>query len=340
MSYQDPHSESLRTLLKSFAGIAVVLVCGTLGYHIIEGWSFMDSLYMTVITLTTIGFSEVRPLSHQGRIFTIVLIFAGFGMVGYSAITGAKFFVEGQIREILARRRFMKAIHRMRYHFIVCGFGRMGSFICHEFHARGIPFVVVEVEPLIQERVLEIGYLLSPGDATKEAALREAGVDRAYGLVSVLESDAKNLYTVLTARQLNPNLQIIARAGEEDAEQKLSCVGANRVINPYRIGGTRMVMGVVKPDVLDFLDVLMDYRALNIELEQVEVAEGSPYCGKTILESSIRKTLGLIVISIKKKGNSMVFAPGPDHLVEAGDTLITMGDKERLAVFHKAARAE
>jgi len=234
----------------------------------------------------------------------------------------------------------MKAIHRIRDHFIVCGFGRMGSFICHEFHGRGIPFVVVEVNPEVQERVLEIGYLLSPGDATKEAALRDAGVDRACGLVSVLESEPKNLYTVLTARQLNPRLQIIARASEEDAEQKLLYVGADRVINPYRIGGTRMVMGIVKPDVLDFLDVVMDYKALNIDLEQVEVAERSPYCGQTLIETNIRKDLGLIVISIKRKGNGMIFAPGPDHVVEAGDTLITMGEKEQLAAFHKTARGE
>lgn len=326
-----------RIFLRSLVSIAVVLAVGTAGYVVLEGWSLLEGFYMTVITITTIGFTEVHQLSPTGRVFTLLIIFSGIGVMGHAVLTGSRWLIEGEVENILTRRRSMKAIGKIRDHFIVCGFGRMGSFVCSEFHARKIPFVVVEKNPEIQDKVVQAGYYLSPGDATDEEALKAANIEHAKVLVSCLDSDAANVYVVLTARELNPDLQIIARAGEEDAEKKLKRAGANRVISPYRIGGMRIVMGVLKPEVMSFLEVAMDHQQMNIELEEVKVGPRSEYSGKRLVDTDIRKELDLIIIAIKKKDGRMVFNPGPKTVVDGEDTLIAMGHKDDLAAFESKA---
>ena len=271
-------------LIKALIALMLLVAVSTFGYRFIEGWPLIDCFYMTIITLTTIGFAEIHPLSNEGRLFTIVIVVFGMGMVAYSMVAGTRFLIEGEINTILTRRRSMKAIQRVQDHFIVCGFGRMGSFICRELQDRGIHFVVIENSPDVQQKILEMGYLLSPGDATEEDVLQAAGIERASSLVSVLESDAQNVYTVLSARELNPNIAIIARAGEESAQKKLIRAGANRVINPYQIGGMRMLMGILKPTVVSFLEVVMDHRDMNIEIEEIVVEESSQ------VKSSLRLT--------------------------------------------------
>jgi voltage-gated potassium channel len=317
-------------LFKAFVAIWIVIAFGTVGYHVIEGWPALDCFYMTMITLTTIGFGEIYPLSPEGRIFTVVIIFLGFGIVGYSALTGVRFFIEGEFTRILKRRHDMKCIEKLKNHYVVCGFGRMGSFICREFERRGVPFVVVEKKVEVQEHIRDAGYLLSPGDATREEILRGAGIDHAKGLVSVLESDAANLYTVLTGRQLNPELDITARAGERSAQTKLKLVGADRVINPYVLGGMRLVVGVLKPDVLSFLDAVVDYKEQEIELEQVRVSKGSDYCGERLDETGILNDRRVIVLSIKKRDGQLMFNPDPATVLETDDTVIAIGDREVL----------
>ena len=324
-------------LVKSLVAILLLIVVGAVGYRIIEGWPFMDALYMTVITITTIGFAEIHPLSPAGRLFTLVIIVFGMGMVAYSMVTGTRLLIEGELHTLLTRRRSMKTIQRIRDHFIICGFGRMGSFVCHQLQDRNIHFVVVEKDPDVQQKILEHGYLLSPGDATEEETLKAAGIDNAACLVSVLESDAQNVYTVLSARELNPHIAIVARAGEDSAHKKLMRAGANRVINPYQIGGMRMLMGMLKPTVMSFLEVVMDYRDMNIELEEVVVDEGSEYHGKKLIETEIRKALNLIVIAIKKSDGAMVFNPGPQTIIDSQDTLIAMGKRDSLANLMKKA---
>jgi voltage-gated potassium channel len=215
----------------------------------------------------------------------------------------------------------------------------MGSFICHGLQDRGIPFVVIDNNPEVQERVLEVGYLLSPGDATEEEVLQAAGIERASSLVSVLESDAQNVYAVLSARELNPEIAIIARAGEESARKKLIRAGANRVINPYQIGGMRMLMGLLKPTVVSFLEVVMDHRDMNIELEEIIIEDGSQYIDKKLIETEIRRVLNLIVIAVKKPDGSMVFNPGPETIVNSRDTLIVMGKRDSLALMEKNAHS-
>ena len=256
-------------IVRALIGIVCVLVIGTTGYRLIEGWSLLDGFYMTVITITTIGFKEVHELTLPGKIFTLFIIFTGIGMVGYTVVTGTQLVIEGEINKILTRRRSMKAIEKLRNHFIICGFGRMGSFVCEQLQARGIPFVVVENRVEVQDKIVQAGHYLSPGDATEEHVLLAASIKSARGLVSVLNSDASNVYVVLTARELNPELEIIARAAEESAQSRLMRAGATRVISPYQIGGMRMVMGIVKPTVMDFLQVAMDHKKMDVDLAEV-----------------------------------------------------------------------
>jgi len=295
---------------------------------------------MTVITITSIGYGETHPLSTEGRIFTLFIIAIGIGVVGHALVSVSRWLIEGEVVKVFTRRRSMKAIQKIRDHFIVCGFGRMGSFVCNEFHARGIPFVVVENIPEIQDKINQNGYYLSPGDATDEDVLMAAKIKTAKGLVSTLNSDASNVYVVLTARELNPDLEIIARAGEEEAEKKLIRAGASRVISPYRIGGMRMVMGILKPTVMSFLEVAMDHKQLNVELEEVRVAKNSAYSGKKLVDTDIRKELNLIIIAVKKPDGRMVFNPGPNTIIEDEDLLITLGENKDLAIFHREAGAE
>jgi voltage-gated potassium channel len=324
-------------LVRAIIGVALVLLIGTVGYRFIEGWSLLDGFYMTVITITTIGFTEVHTLNLAGKIFTLFIIFTGIGMVGYAFLAGTQLVIEGEINKILTRRRSMKAIEKLKDHFIICGYGRMGSFVCEQLHARGIPFVVVENKVEVQDKVVQAGHYLSPGDATEEEVLLAASIKTARGLVSVLNSDAANVYVVLTARELNPPLEIIARAAEESAQSRLLRAGATRVISPYQIGGMRMVMGIVKPAVMDFLQVAMDHKEMNVDLTEVRVAENSMYSGKKLIETDLRKELNLIIIAIKKSDGRMEFNPGPNTVIQSNDTLITMGKRQDLEVFENKA---
>jgi voltage-gated potassium channel len=314
-----------------------VLLIGTVGYWLIEGWPLLDGFYMTVITITTIGFTEVHTLNRAGKIFTLFIIFTGIGMVGYALVAGTQLVIEGEINKILTRRRSMKAIEKLKDHFIICGYGRMGSFVCEQLHARGIPFVVVENKVEVQDKVVQAGHYLSPGDATGEEVLLAASIKTARGLVSVLDSDAANVYVVLTARELNPKLEIIARAAEESAQSRLMRAGASRVISPYQIGGMRLVMGIVKPVVMDFLQVAMDHKEMNVDLTEVRVADNSIYSGKKLIDTDLRRELNLIIIAIKKSDGRMEFNPGPNTVIQGNDTLITMGKRQDLEVFENKA---
>jgi voltage-gated potassium channel len=317
-------------------GIGLVLFLGTAGYRLIEGWPLLDGFYMTVITITTIGFKEVHELTLPGKIFTLFIIFSGIGVVGYTVFAGTQLVVEGEINKILEAAP-MKAIEKLKNHFIICGFGRMGSFVCEQLHVRGIPFVIVENNTETQDKVVQAGYYLAPGDATEEDVLLAASIKNARGLVSVLNSDAANVYVVLTARELNPELEIIARAAEESAQSRLMRAGATRVISPYQIGGMRMVMGIVKPAVMDFLQVAMDHKEMHVDLTEVRVAANSVYSGKKLIDTDLRKELNLIIIAIKKSDGRMEFNPGPNTVIHDNDILIAMGKRKDLEVFEKEA---
>ncbi len=327
-------------LVKAIGAILLVVVLGTVGYMLVEGWPLLDSFYMTVITLTTIGFGEVHPLSDAGRMLTVGVIVCGLGLVGYAVVAGTRFVIEGELNDYFTRRRSVRTIKNMQDHFVVCGFGRMGSLICRQLKERGIPFAVVEKEPETQAKIAERRYPLSTGDATDERVLLSAGIKHARGLVSVLDSDAANVYVVLTARELNPALEIVARSGTLGAHKRLLRAGADRVIDPYQIGGMRMVMGILKPAVMSFIEMAMDYKELGVEIEQIPVTVQSAYAGKTLIETAIRRELDLIIVAIRKKDGRMVFNPGPQTVVEESDILITMGEREKVITLRERAGAD
>lgn len=311
----------------------VVIVCvisfGTAGYHFIEEWSLFDSLYMTVTTLTTVGYSEVHGLSRAGRLFTMVLILFGVGAMFYVLGVGARLIFEGEIREVFGRSKLNKKIQSTKDHYIICGYGRMGKIICKEMVQFGAPFVVIEnaVENL---DLASSDILMLKGDATQDADLKEAGIERAKGLISVLPSDADNLYVVLSARGLNPKLRIVARAGEEGSDKKLLRAGADNVISPYHIGGLRIAHTLLKPSVVDFIEFATRSGNLELQIEEVRVKKESNFIGRTLDECGLRKALRVIIVAMKRETGEMEFNPTSSSIIKTGDTLIAMGEKKQL----------
>lgn len=315
--------------------IVLIISGGTLGYVFLEGWDFFDSFYMTIITLTTVGFGEVHPLSRVGKMFTIALIVGGVGAVFYALSTGTKFMLEGELEEIFGRKRLEKRIKEIRDHFIVCGYGRMGRIICRELREKGISFVVVEKMP--EKLLAGKDFLIVEGDATKDEVLKEVGIERAKGLISVLPTDAENLYVVLSARGLNPTLTIVARAGDEGSEQKLLRAGADRVVSPYYIGGLRIAHTVLKPAVVDFIEFATKSGNIDLQMEEIAIQENSGLVGRTLDDSGIGRELGIIVVAIKEGSGEMRFNPTYKTAIKAGDTLIALGEISKLKALEDMA---
>jgi voltage-gated potassium channel len=315
--------------------LILALAGGTLGYTLIEGWHPLDSLYMTVITITTVGYGEVGPLSQAGRAFTMVLILGSVGMVAFIVVGLARVMVEGEVRRILGRRKLEKKIAGLKNHYIVCGYGRIGSYICKELAERPLPFVVVERDPNLTQRIEEGGYLYVNGDATDDDILRQAGIESAKCLVASVASDADNLYITFTARQINSNLYILSRATDDAAEKKLIKAGANKVVSPYMIGAHRMAMALLRPNVVDFMEIAMHRRSLELQLEEIRVHAVDQLSSTILRESGIRSDLDLIVVAIKKQSGKMIYNPSSETQIEAGDTLITLGERRNLDKLEK-----
>lgn len=316
--------------------ITLIIAFGTLGYIIIEGWNFIDSIYMTIITLTTVGYREIHPLSTKGIIFTIVLMVSGVGTVFYALGTGAKLILEGELRDIFGRKRLEKRIKELKNHYIICGYGRMGKIICRELKEKNIKFVVIEknAENIPHDRE---DMLIFEGDATRDDVLKEMGIERAKGLISVLPTDAENLFVVLSARELNPKLFIVARAGEEGSEQKLLRAGADRVVSPYHIGGLRIAHTVLKPAVVDFIEFATKSGNIDLQMEEITIKEGSRLAGQTLDECGIGRDLGIIIVAIKKPTGDMRFNPTFKTTIKTGDTLIALGEVSKLKILEERA---
>ena len=316
-----------KSILKVLLAIAVTVAFGTAGYIEIEGWGFLDALYMTVITLTTVGYREVNPLSEGGIIFTILLLVGGVGVVFYALTKGAQVILELGFNQIFRRRRVEKAIRGLKRHYIICGYGRMGKIIAKELREEGVTLVVIEKRPAQQERD---EVLILRGDATRDETLKEAGIDRAAGLISVLSTEAENLFVVLSARVLNPGLLIVARAIEEGSEQKLLRAGATKVVSPYHIGGLRIAHTVLKPTVVDFLEFATKTGNLELQMQEIQIQEKSDLVGMTLEECGIGRDLGVIIVAIKQPTGDTRFNPTFRSTVKAGDTLIALGEKSKL----------
>jgi len=296
----------------------------------IEGWDFLDALYMTVITLTTVGYGEVHEVSRIGQIYTILLIFIGVAFILFVAGSVVQFMVEGRIRTILGRRSLDKKIDRLKNHYIVCGYGRIGKVLCNQLKRKPMDIVVVdknrELIPILDDD--KVLYL--SGDASDEAVLHKAGILRAKGLIAVLATDTDNVFLVLTARQLNPDLYIIARASRDDSKLKLQAAGANKVESPYEMGAVSMAQRIIRPTVTNFLNLAFAHKRKDIQMEEIPVNSSSGLINVMLKDSGIRQQFNLIIIAIKKPDGSMMFNPSYETVIEAGDTVIAVGQEGNL----------
>ncbi len=316
--------DPVRHLKVSLLVLSLLVTIGTVGYMTIEGWRLLDALYMTVITLGTVGFKEVADLSDAGKIFTIFLIIIGVSVLGYIVGSLAQIMFEGQFQRIIGRKKVENRIKSLKNHYIICGYGRIGSLICKEFAANPLPFVVVEKSPEIVERLSDL-YLVIQGDATADETLLHAGIREAKGLITAVTSDTENVYITLTARGLNPDLYILARSGEEGSELKLQRAGANKVISPYTIGGNRMAQAILRPNVVDFIEIATGRGHLELQMEEIQIPGHSAFIGENLITSGFRRETGVIIVGIKKKNGRMVFNPEPKSTLEEKDTLIVLG---------------
>jgi len=322
-----------RQLKFSLLILLLLVSLGTTGYMSIEGWRFLDAFYMTVITLATVGFDEVHPLSDAGRVFTIVLIVVGVTVLGYTVGKLAQIMFEGQFQRFLGRKKVEKSIDLLRDHYIVCGYGRIGSLICKEFAAKPIPFVVVENNPAVIEKMEEDSILCLRGNATEDETLLKAGIRRAKGLVSVVTSDTENVYITLTARGLNPDLFILARSSEPGSDLKLKRAGANKVVSPYHIGGNRMAQAVLRPNVVDFIEIATGREHIDLQMEEIFISAHSTFIGQNLKDAGLRRDTGVIIVGIKKANGKMVFNPDSESLIDAKDTLIVLGQPAAITML-------
>ena len=327
--------DSVKHLIMSILLTLLIVVVGTTCYMIIEGWDIFDSLYMTVITITSVGYGEVHEIGKAGRLFTIFLIIIGIGFVIYVAGAVVRFMLEGQIRVILGRRRLNKKIDRLKNHYIVCGYGRIGRLLCKNIQKKLIDLVVIEKNEELRQAMDEDGVLYILGNAADEATLINAGIKHAKSLVSVLGTDAENVFLVLTARQLKADLYITARASSEGSKSKLMAAGANKVESPYDIGALSMAQRILRPTVTNFLDQALDDKRQDIHMEEISVSPSSRLINLMLKDSGIRQNYNLIIIAIKKFDGVMLFNPSFESVIKAGDTLIAVGEAENLKKLEK-----
>jgi voltage-gated potassium channel len=325
--------DPVKHLRFSIIVLGLLVTLGTMGYMAIEGWSFLDSLYMTIITLGTVGFREVHELGSGGKLFTILLIVVGVSVIGYTVGSLAQIMFEGQFQRIIGRKKVEKKILSLKDHYIICGFGRIGALIAREFAAKPLPFLVIEKHPEAHEKLHEEEYLHLRGDATEDDTLLRAGIKKAKGLISVVTSDTENVYITLTARGLNPDLYILARSGEEGSDIKLKRAGANKVISPYLIGGNRMAQAILRPNVVDFIEIATGREHMELQMEEILVPDHSSFIGESLVSSGVRQETGVIIVGIKKENGSMVFNPAPQSTLEPHDTLIVLGEPDSIATL-------
>ena len=314
--------------------LAVVFI-GTAGYLLLgDGeWTSMDALYMTVITIASVGYGETHPLTGPGRVFTIFLIFAGCGVLVYAISTITAFVVEGDLNILMRRRKIMRKIQQLTNHFVICGADYTGRFAAEELQKCGYAFVVVEKDAQRAENLEQSGFLTICGDATRDNVLISAGIMRANGLLTTLPSDAENLLVTFTAKSLNDKLRVISRSVEQESDQKLRQLGADGVVNPNRIGGLRMASELMRPEVVSFLDIMLRDTDKNIRVSQITIGETSSKIGKTIAESGFSTTEGVGLLAVKMS-EKWIYNPTPATILQAGMVLILMGDVKLIDKLH------
>ena len=315
----------LRNLAGIAAALALLTAAGTIGFHFLEGWTYFDGFYMVLTTFTTIGYGEVHPLSHAGRWFNVFLIVCGVSLMFLLIGTLTQALLEFELRSFFGRRRMERGISRLKDHYIICGAGRVGRSVARELARKPAPFVIVENNEAKIVKCSSEGWLIVAGDATQEDVLRAAQIERASGLVAATTTDADNVYIVLTARGLNPQLKIIARASEEYGEKHLLTAGANAVVSPYNFAGHRIAQAFLRPHVLDFIDSATVHLGMDLEIAEIPVPSHSRFAGQSLSASKMRHDLGVIVLAIKR-GNDMHVNPASHDVMCGGDCLIVMGE--------------
>ena len=318
-----------RKLLTLGLLLVAILVGGTAGYVLISGVSVLDALYMTIISITTVGYREIIPLTTPGKIFTIVLIVFGLGIVFYFLQTIVEDTLEGRIRKIFGRRKMQKNMARMERHVILAGFGRMGEVVCDELAEAGIDFIILETSPQRFAAAEEKNFNVLNANANDDEALRAAGLEKARVFIALLPDDADNILAVISAREINPGLIIITRALDSDNERKMLRAGANRVVSPYELSSHRIVRMVEKPNVIDFTDGLLRSKKYKLSLEEMLVGEGSGFADRTIREAGFRERFNAIIVAVRRD-EEMIFNPGPDQVIRSGDILILIAERETL----------
>ncbi len=316
-----------------FLVLSLILV-GILGFYFIEGWPFLDCFYMTVITIFTVGFKEVRELSPLGRIFTIFIILGGVGTAIFAFTKLGEVIYEGGINKFWRRKKMEKNLANLKNHYIICGHGRMGQIVRERLQEEKLPFVVIDSnEQKIEEIMQTNRCLYIKGDATQEEVLIKAGIKKAKGLAALLPTDADNLYLVLTVKLLNPSLFVLSKAMDEEAEKKILQIGASRVVSPYKLSGLKIAQGLIRPTLVDFMDLIIRRKELSLYMEELTVSQNSRIVKHNLRECDIRKKANVIVVAIKKPGEDIVFNPSPDILIDVGDILLVLGDKENINQF-------
>jgi voltage-gated potassium channel len=309
----------------SLLSLFLIVLLGTMGYHLLEGWHWFDSLYMTIITLATIGYGEIYPLTTAGRAFTMVLIALGVTAAGFIFTTLTQALVETQLTATFGRRKLFRDISKLKNHYIICGAGRVGIRIIDEFKKKGVDFVIIERDPLIADRLLTQGELVLMGDATDESVLEGANLKTARSLIAAASSDAENVYIALTARGINPDLYIVARANDQAAERQMMRAGVNKVVSPALIGSHRMAQAAMSPAVADFIELTTMTESLDLVFEQVRIEPGSTLAGKKIKDSGIRSEHSVMIVAITDHLGKMHFNPDGNQDLHVGDLLIAIG---------------
>jgi voltage-gated potassium channel len=322
---------TLRRVWIAFLALGVITTVGVLGYTLFEGWSFMDALYMTVITLTTVGYKEVHELDTTGRLWTMALLVTGVGTLFYAAVSSVELAVEGTVQGYFGRRRMRARINKLNRHYVLCGFGRVGRQVAREFARDGVPFVVVDQNSQQVEECLDWGYPAILGDASDDATLEEVGIRRARGLVAAVDSDADNVFVVLSARKINPDLHIVARASSDESAAKLEMAGADRTLSPYAVGGRRLASLATQPLIVDFLDIVTrGEKGIEFRLEEFWVPKESPLTNRTIGELKIGEKTGAMVLAIRSKEGKFDTTPSARDTIRPDDTLIVLGTREQV----------
>jgi voltage-gated potassium channel len=324
-----------KRLILIVAALLITVTGGTLGFVLVDHYPAFDAFYMTLITISTVGYQEIHPLSHAGRIFNSFLIFFGDTIMLLAIGSMTQAVIELELNQYFGKRRIKRMIDHLKDHYIVCGFGRVGRGAATELQRAGVPYLVVDKDEDRVEWAMKAGMLAVLADATDDDTLRDAGILRAKGLIATLQSDADNLFMVLSAKALKPSLIVSARVATEQSEKKLRLAGADYVFAPYDMTGNRMAQVMLKPHVYQFIDFTTKGIGLDVGIEQVRVPNASPYASKTLLDLQIRRELGVVIMAIRKSDGRMIVNPPAEAEIDSGDYLIAMGEAANLARLTK-----